>query len=242
MRTIERSKLLLFVRKMKIFSRTVFPLVVVLLTIAGNSDARIPEPGNILYGLLPVENNMISLQVNGEVLCSYTLGDIPVAGQNFVLRVPIDTMDPQEPGTARPGDEAFLYLDAETTAVATVIIGERGTVQRIFLPGTPIDTDMDGVNDDVDNCPGIANADQDDANNNGIGDACDAASDTDGDGYSDKLEYEYYNSGRLDLDQQSPYDPLVKNTPGDIGYVAPEKSSFWLMMLPAILSSKTGGQ
>ena len=42
--------------------------------------------------------------------------------------------------------------------------------------------------DSLDNCPTVANADQADANNNGIGDACDAA-DTDGDGFSDRIEY-----------------------------------------------------
>ncbi len=216
-----------------------FFLFVLFICLPGNGHARIPEPGNILYGLLPEGNSMISLQINGEVISMYTIGDIPVAGQNFVLRVPIDTLDPQESGTARPGDEGQLFVDAETTAIAMVTIGARGTVQRIFLPGTPIDTDNDGYEDVDDNCPGIANADQDDANNNGIGDACDSASDTDGDGYDDQLEYEYYHSGRLDLDGSSAYDPLVKNTPGDDGYVAPDKSSFWLLMLPVILS---GGQ
>jgi uncharacterized membrane protein len=230
---------MVFAMKKTVLKHIIIIFFTVFVFLPGKGSARIPEPGNILYGLLPVANSMISLQINGEVICLYTLGDIPAAGQNFVLRVPIDTIDPQEAGTARPGDEALLFVDAETTAVATVTIGERGTVQRIFLPGTPVDTDNDGYEDGDDNCPGIANADQNDANNNGIGDACDSASDTDGDGYSDQLEYEYYNSGRFDLDGLSAYDPLVKNTPGDEGYVAPDKSSFWLLMLPVILN---GGQ
>ena len=38
------------------------------------------------------------------------------------------------------------------------------------------DTDEDGVNDAEDNCPSVANPDQEDEDGNGIGDACDIAS------------------------------------------------------------------
>lgn len=50
------------------------------------------------------------------------------------------------------------------------------------------DSDDDGINDDEDNCPDVANADQSDADGDGIGDACDsdtADTDTDGDGIND---------------------------------------------------------
>lgn len=52
---------------------------------------------------------------------------------------------------------------------------------------TPPDTDADddGINDDVDNCPAISNADQVDVDHDGIGDACDSFIDTDGDGDAD---------------------------------------------------------
>jgi len=42
------------------------------------------------------------------------------------------------------------------------------------------DTDGDGVDNDVDNCPGVANTNQDDFDGNGVGDSCDE--DVDGDG------------------------------------------------------------
>ncbi len=38
-----------------------------------------------------------------------------------------------------------------------------------------IDSDGDGINDDLDNCPGVFNADQQDANHDGIGDVCDSS-------------------------------------------------------------------
>lgn len=49
--------------------------------------------------------------------------------------------------------------------------------------GVPVDTDMDGIPDSVDNCPNIANPDQADEDDNGVGDVCEPTEgDDDGDG------------------------------------------------------------
>ena len=47
-------------------------------------------------------------------------------------------------------------------------------------PQGPVDSDMDGVTDDVDNCPAIPNADQLDLDRDGEGNACDDDDDNDG--------------------------------------------------------------
>ncbi|OGT76282.1 MAG: hypothetical protein A3I78_08520 [Gammaproteobacteria bacterium RIFCSPLOWO2_02_FULL_56_15] len=50
------------------------------------------------------------------------------------------------------------------------------------------DTDSDGVGNNGDNCPLVANSDQADGDSDGVGDVCDAGADTDGDGDEDATD------------------------------------------------------
>ena len=49
-----------------------------------------------------------------------------------------------------------------------------------------VDMDGDGVNNGADNCPGVANPGQEDADSDGKGDVCDGSEDTDGDGIANE--------------------------------------------------------
>jgi endonuclease/exonuclease/phosphatase family metal-dependent hydrolase len=69
-----------------------------------------------------------------------------------------------------------------------------------FVIGLPVDSDGDGIEDSGDNCPDIANPDQADFNNDGIGDSC---SDMDNDQLNDAEEI---NLGT---------NPLVQDSDGD---------------------------
>jgi len=74
------------------------------------------------------------------------------------------------------------------------------TVNLTVDAAGPVDTDGDGVPDTTDNCPNVANADQADADNDGIGDACEA--DSDGDGVIDDNDNcpEVANADQADAD------------------------------------------
>ena len=65
------------------------------------------------------------------------------------------------------------------------------------------DSDGDGLTDDGDNCPLIANSRQEDANGNGKGDACDSGNDHDGDGENDSIDNcpTVSNTGQGDTDK-----------------------------------------
>jgi hypothetical protein len=67
-------------------------------------------------------------------------------------------------------------FDGNADALTIGINGDETTYDFEFLS----DTDGDGIHDGVDNCPTDANSGQEDADGDGIGDACDADDDNDG--------------------------------------------------------------
>lgn len=88
--------------------------------------------------------------------------------------------------------------------------------------GGGADGDNDGIGDDDDNCPLIANSDQSDADGDGIGDACDTPGgggggpDQDGDGAADDVDNcpAVANPGQADSDGDGVGDVCDTNTPG----------------------------
>jgi len=99
--------------------------------------------------------------------------------------------------TGSPGQQVILDFDTGQQLTLTIAASDTALDNSV-----PPDTDMDGLNDDVDNCPATPNSDQLDTDNDMQGDACDV--DDDGDGLSDIDETEVQGT-----------DPLLSDTDGD---------------------------
>ncbi len=176
----------------KLFS-VISVTVIALFMVSGGALAKIPEPDNIIYGIAGDDVVTVSLQINGQQIASYTMGANPAAGEFYILRVPLDSLDPPEPGSAHVGDEASIFINDGTTPAATVFIGERGSIQKVHLGGE--DSDMDGLLDGEEEALGT-NPRNRDSDGDGLSDAAEVAehhtnpllSDSDADGYSDRHE------------------------------------------------------
>jgi len=164
-----------------------------ILMMCGGAFAKIPEPDNIIYGIAGDDAVAVSLEVDGQQIASYTMGENPNAGAFYILRAPLDSLDPPEPGSARVGDEAAIFLKDEASPVTTVIIGERGSIQKLHLGGD--DSDVDGLPDAEEDYLGT-NPRNRDTDGDGLSDAAEVdvhhtqplLSDSDSDGYSDGHE------------------------------------------------------
>ena len=154
--------------------------------------AKIAEPDNVIYGSVGAGVERVVLKIGGQEMVSYTMGDDPAAGDDYVLRVPIDSLEPQDPGTARPGEEAEIYLDDAVVPIKWIIIGGRGSLR--FLRLDELDSDGDGLSDREEEELGtnLYNADTD---GDGVLDRDEERygtnpndADSDGDGYLDGYE------------------------------------------------------
>jgi 6-phosphogluconolactonase (cycloisomerase 2 family) len=102
---------------------------------AGGLHASISEPDHVLYGQVswfgePVAAGELTLKVPEweDPIARYTLNSDPALGSGYALRVPMGSNGERIPGTARVGDQAMVFLDAE--AVAVIEIGEQGVARR----------------------------------------------------------------------------------------------------------------
>ena len=135
--------------------------------------------------------------------------------------------------TATSAETIFAAPDCgpngDTLTFVLTVVDEGGLKSedtcQVHIAGYPIiDYDNDGIDAKIDNCPDFSNPNQADADDDGVGDACDALPDdpqewldTDGDGTGDNTDFDDDNDGIADVDEIELYDtdPLHPDTDGD---------------------------
>ncbi len=127
-------------------------LIVLVALFASAAEAILPEPDFLLFGQVSgtpswlgsgtADGLLLEIKQQGTEVVFATAR--VAADGNYLLRVPIDSVDPQAPGTSRPGRPLDLYLDGVQLDPPTALLpidvpatGERGSFVRL-----DIDLDM----------------------------------------------------------------------------------------------------
>jgi len=123
------------------------------------------------------------------------LGFKDMVGRDFSLTSSSDLID------AGTTDSSLAYItNYDFTGSTARIIGTSIDIGPYeYVAEEPPDSDGDGPNDNIDNCPDVANEDQADFDSDGEGDACDADDDNDGANDEDDA-FPYDASESLDTD------------------------------------------
>jgi hypothetical protein len=108
---------------------------------APRAEAKIPEPFHVLYGAVKLDGAPLTQGVvelipvdASKSIARYAIGSVPDAAGMYVLRVPIDSVEPREPGFAQPGDEVEVYVNGLYGGRA--VVGEKGTAQELAVEAT----------------------------------------------------------------------------------------------------------
>ena len=138
-------------------------MLAVLLALFTTARAEIPEPDNIVYGTITLDNVAVTAartdvvvearrETNGPAIASYRMGSSSQAGNFYSLRLKLESIAPAfDPDASQLGANLFIVVrDASgVRAQATYTIAERGQFQRLdFGTAVPVpDSDGDGLPD-----------------------------------------------------------------------------------------------
>ena len=186
------------------------------ITGGGNFNAQIDNSGALIVGSAndnklfcfgqTIQNNSIDFQIFGSNGAGQPNGHdlIVCRGSTFDINGTVINVNLENGYVPTTGDK-FRLISGFTSGTPVInfpgccswnsVAGFGGLVIEV-ISVFPADNDGDGVNDDVDNCPTVANANQADNDSDGIGNKCDNCRgianpdqvDTDGDGNGDACD------------------------------------------------------
>jgi hypothetical protein len=142
-----------------------FPLSLTLLTAlvlhSPTARAEIPEPDNVLYGTIAIDNAAITAsrtdvvvearrQTNGPAIASYRMGSNPQLGNFYSLRLKLESLAPAlDANASLTGSEVVMVVTDATgvRAQAGYTLAGRGEFQRLDFGTAVPDSDGDGLPD-----------------------------------------------------------------------------------------------
>lgn len=143
------------------FSPFLFVLLAVALLAAIPARAVLPEPDNILYGTITLDNQPVTAArtdvviearrlVNGPAIASYRMGSNPQFGNSYSLRLSLESLAPSTDASASQVGDTLFVVVADGTGIrsqTTYVLAERGSVQRVDFGAPVSDADGDGLPD-----------------------------------------------------------------------------------------------
>jgi hypothetical protein len=136
-------------------------LSLTLLLLASTVRATIPEPDNVLYGSITLDNIPVTAahsdvvvearrNLDGPPVARYRMGSDPRAGAFYVLRIPIESMaETIAPDAAQSGEALFIVVTdvSGVRAQTTYTVEDRGQVLRVDFGVAMPDSDGNGLPD-----------------------------------------------------------------------------------------------
>jgi hypothetical protein len=143
---------------------------------------------------ISIHNNTCSMSITGEFLSKdevellYYQKGLWIANHHIIGKEKIDfcDLDNLYPSCGMICAEAFDTFIGENEEVFISMMGREKICK---------DSDIDGIPDDIDNCPNTPNPDQADSDGDGIGDVCDTSSISDWTAYTRIWQTSYSGGG-----------------------------------------------
>jgi Bacterial TSP3 repeat len=140
---------------------TWFATASLILFYAAIAHAAIPEPDNILYGNITLDNTLVTAdrtdvviearrQTNGPAIASYRMGSDSSLGNLYALKLAIESGTPiTDTNSSRILDNLFIVVTDGTgvRAETTYTVADRGVAQRVDFGVAAVDSDGDGLPD-----------------------------------------------------------------------------------------------
>ncbi len=149
----------------KIMKKLIF-LIALAATALFRAQAAVPEPDNIIYGTITLGSNQVtaaqtnvivsaSATLNGPPIDTYQMGSLPGAGNDYSLRITLESLEPvANPAAALSNQLVYISVNDGTgvRAQASVVIGGRGAITLLNLAGAvPGQSTMPSDNNPTDN-------------------------------------------------------------------------------------------